>query len=270
MKTYLLAGAALATLAAAPAAARDNSGYFGIEAGAMWLNDFDIAVDGDELFTLEHKMGVDGDLIAGYDFGVVRAELELGYKWAEWNEIAVIDGDELLEGDADGHSRSYSMMGNVMADLGNDSTVNFYIGAGAGFAQLRTKTEPEDPTDFELKNTNFAWQIIAGVRGPVFRYFDVGVKYRYFNGGRIEDNLDGFDVRTDRWRSHSILASLIYNFNAPAAPPPPPMVAPPPPPPPPPPPATQTCPDGTVILATEVCPAPPPPPPPPPPAPERG
>ena len=43
-----------------------------------------------------------------------------------------------------------------------------------------------------------------------------------------------------------------------------------PPPPPPPPPATQTCPDGSVILATEACPAPPPPPPPPPPAPERG
>jgi hypothetical protein len=43
-----------------------------------------------------------------------------------------------------------------------------------------------------------------------------------------------------------------------------------PPPPPPPPPATQTCPDGTVILATATCPAPPPPPPPPPPAPERG
>jgi outer membrane receptor protein involved in Fe transport len=46
--------------------------------------------------------------------------------------------------------------------------------------------------------------------------------------------------------------------------------APPPPPPPPPPPATQTCPDGSVILATDACPAPPPPPPPPPPAPERG
>ena len=46
--------------------------------------------------------------------------------------------------------------------------------------------------------------------------------------------------------------------------------APPPPPPPPPPPATQTCPDGSVILATDTCPVPPPPPPPPPPAPERG
>ncbi|MGI8705260.1 MAG: TonB-dependent receptor [Sphingomicrobium sp.] len=53
-------------------------------------------------------------------------------------------------------------------------------------------------------------------------------------------------------------------------PPAPVYVAPPAPPPPPPAPATQTCPDGTVILATEMCPAPPPPPPPPPPAPERG
>jgi len=56
------------------------------------------------------------------------------------------------------------------------------------------------------------------------------------------------------------------------SPPAPPVVeVPPPPPPPPPPPApTQTCPDGTVILATATCPAPPPPPPPPAPAPERG
>ena len=59
-----------------------------------------------------------------------------------------------------------------------------------------------------------------------------------------------------------------YKFGGPrAAPLPPP---PPPPPPPPAPPATQTCADGSVVLATEVCPVPPPPPPPPPPAPERG
>ena len=43
-----------------------------------------------------------------------------------------------------------------------------------------------------------------------------------------------------------------------------------PPPPPPPPPATQTCADGSVILATDTCPLPPPPPPPPAPEPERG
>jgi iron complex outermembrane receptor protein len=62
-------------------------------------------------------------------------------------------------------------------------------------------------------------------------------------------------------------ATLRYKWTPRVAPPPPPPA---PPPPPPAPPATQTCPDGSVILATDACPAPPPPPPPPPPAPERG
>ncbi|HEY8591419.1 MAG TPA: TonB-dependent receptor [Sphingomicrobium sp.] len=64
------------------------------------------------------------------------------------------------------------------------------------------------------------------------------------------------------------VAGATYKFGAEA-----PLPPPPPPPPPPPvvaPPATQTCSDGTQILATDVCPVPPPPPPPPAPAPERG
>ena len=58
-----------------------------------------------------------------------------------------------------------------------------------------------------------------------------------------------------------------WKMAAVAAPPPPPAVLPPPPPPAP---ATQTCPDGSVVLATAACPAPPPPPPPPPAPVERG
>jgi hypothetical protein len=58
------------------------------------------------------------------------------------------------------------------------------------------------------------------------------------------------------WRFGGRVAEI-----APPPPPPPPEVAP----------ATQTCADGSVVLATDVCPAPPPPPPPPPEAmPERG
>jgi len=62
------------------------------------------------------------------------------------------------------------------------------------------------------------------------------------------------------------LAGFTYKFGAGEAAPPPP----PPPVPLPPPPATQTCPDGSVISATAVCPPPPPPPPPPPAPVERG
>jgi iron complex outermembrane receptor protein len=74
----------------------------------------------------------------------------------------------------------------------------------------------------------------------------------------------GFNIGTPR----TIGLTIRQAFLAAAAPPPEPYVAPPPPPPPPP--ATQTCPDGSVILATDACPVPPPPPPPPPPEPERG
>jgi iron complex outermembrane receptor protein len=63
------------------------------------------------------------------------------------------------------------------------------------------------------------------------------------------------------------LAGFTYKFAPPTPPPPPPVASLPPPPPAP---ATQTCSDGSVILASEACPAPPAPPPPPPPAPERG
>ena len=65
-------------------------------------------------------------------------------------------------------------------------------------------------------------------------------------------------------------AGVRFAFGGDRAPPPPPPPPPMPPPPPPPPAATQTCADGSVILATDACPAPPPPPPPPAPAPERG
>ena len=263
MKKLLLAGAALATTAT-PTYARDNSAYFGIEAGPMWAMDSDFEANGDDEFDVNHRLGVDGDLIAGYDFGLVRAELEGAYKWARHDEYE--DAGSGAEEDADGWSRAYSIMGNAMVDFGKNESFNFYVGAGAGIAFLRQRFSVEDDEDdFAIRDSNLAWQIIGGARAPVFTHFDIGLKYRYFNGGRINDDIEGDELRT-KFRSHSLLASLIYNFAAAAAPPPPP----PPPLPPPPPPATQTCPDGTVILATDACPAPPPPPPPPPPEPVRG
>ncbi|HEY0164110.1 MAG TPA: TonB-dependent receptor, partial [Sphingomicrobium sp.] len=74
----------------------------------------------------------------------------------------------------------------------------------------------------------------------------------------------GYNIGTPR----TIGLTLRQAFMAPRAV----AMAPPPPPPPPPPaaPATQTCADGSVILATDACPAAPPPPPPPAPEPERG
>ena len=267
MKSTLLCAAALAVIAT-PAAARDNSAYFGLEVGGLQVKDTDVELDDVELLSIDHKLGVDGDMILGYDFGMFRAEAELGYKRSEHSDYD-FDGDEF---DGEGRTSAYSGMLNAMIDVGQERDINFYAGAGAGYAQIiHVLTEDDDDGDgFKIKDRGFAWQLFAGVRKQLDRHFDVGLKYRYFDGGNVSDNVDGEDVSTD-YNSHSLLFSLIHNFNVEPtrlAPPPPPM--PPVPPPPPPPPATKVCPDGSVVLDTDPCPLPPPPPPPPPPLPERG
>jgi opacity protein-like surface antigen len=271
MKTYLLAATAMAAIAVAtPAAARDRSAYVGLEVGALFVTDIDgdtnALNEGVTDFQIDHKMGVDGDLIAGYDFGMFRAEAELGYKRGEHDEYSFNGGPAF---DADGRSSVYSWMINAMIDLGHDEGFQFYAGGGIGYAQVTNRLEDNGLGGFGLKirDRGFAWQGIAGVRYPASQYFDIGLKYRYFNAGHINDS-DGSAFAHSEFKSHSVLFSLIHNFNSPLPPPPPPVVVEPPPPPPPP--ATQTCADGTVILATDACPVPPPPPPPPPPEPERG
>ena len=280
MRKYLLAAAAAAAISS-PALARDGTPYVGVEAGVLFDGDTeqDLLVNYgqgtvayDDAFDIDFKPALDADLIAGYDFGMFRLEAELGYKRLRADKVTYSSGfaddfditDPNL--DIDGKGSILSLMANALLDFGDENGWSFYAGGGLGRARVRFDGD---------RDSAFAWQGIAGVRKAVSDTVDVGLKYRYFRTGRLNFN-DSFNTGdgiigfgTDgKFRSHSLLASLIFNF----APPPPPMViAPPPPPPPPPPPATQTCPDGSVILATDMCPAAPVYiPPPPPPAPERG
>ena len=333
MRKYLLAAVAL-TAITSPAAARDGSGYFGVEGGIMFPKDNDADVNADFTTTqtpatpagpagpadttfadalgFDYKRGIDLDVIAGYDFGMFRLEGELAWKRAKVDEFGV-DQDfitalntalnrpsaapdpgapgqpALVATDfdlGDERVRVLSGMINGLVDFGDEDGLSFYAGGGIGRARVKMLGD---------RDGAWAWQLIAGLRYAISPNMDLGLKYRYFRTGKLEffndtaEALAGNPNRVivgttpvdqttnvlltadaeQRFRSHSLLASLIFNFGAPEAPPPPP---PPPPPAPaaPPPPATQTCPDGSVILATDVCPVPPPPPPPPPPAPERG
>ncbi len=191
--------------------------------------------------------------------------------------------------DLDGSVKVRSIMANALLDFGNPEGLSFYAGAGLGRARVKL---------FGDSDNAWAGQAIAGVRYAVSPNVDVGLKYRYFRTGKVNisdgasalagnpnrttvagtvpvivDQTTNASLFTDfeqKFRSHSLLASLIFNFGRPAemivaAPPPPPApieVAP----------ATQTCADGSVIMATDICPAPAPyvPPAPPEAAPERG
>jgi opacity protein-like surface antigen len=219
MIRYLLAGAALAAFVT-PAQARDHSAYFGLEIGAMFPQNESVKTTNTntKLFDLKYKTGADGDMILGYDFGLIRAEIEASHKWAKHDSITLPSGGTA---GVTGHTSGFDGMGNVMLDLGKNDTINFFVGGGAGLAWLNQRTKVGQINVQVRDHGRFAWQAIAGVRAPVFRYFDVGLKYRYFDAGHFSDK----GLRSG-FRSHSILASLIYNFASEPPPPPPPPPAP--------------------------------------------
>ena len=282
-KFKLLTAAAL-LLVPGSAMARDGLPYFGIEGGVMKPKNIDLdyqlrtlsVADGIEL---EHKTGFDADLIVGYDFGLIRAEAELGWKRASIEDVAIMPAVFTTTGRPaiDGRTRVVSAMANLLLDFGSDDGLQFYGGGGAGLARTYVDariTGPGVPLNASIDgdDRSFAYQLIAGIRLPVSYNVDLGLKYRYFNtklgfgdanNGVAPETLDG------RFRSHSLLASLIFNLGSRPVEVVP-MVEAIAPPPPPPPPATQTCWDGSVILATDMCSAQPVAPPPPPPAPVRG
>ncbi|MBO9712971.1 OmpA family protein [Sphingomonas sp.] len=235
---------ALATTAlSTPALARDDAWYVGVEGGAMLVEDiqFDIGTT-PRAANIDHKAGWDVDASVGYDFGAFRAEAEVGYREASISSFSsglntpVLNSSGALSGAlpgtfnyAGGSSSALSFMVNGMLDFGDDDVLSGFVGGGAGIARVKENLELNTyGSTLDDSKSVFAWQAFAGVRAPLTSTIDVSLKYRFFNATGVD--LVDIAGRTwsGRFRSHSILGGLTFNFGAP---PPPPPVAPPPPPP---------------------------------------
>ncbi len=241
MRKYLLAGAA-ALIIATPAMARDNSGYVGIEGGVLFpkkqninaSTDFTDPLVTDVLDTrvasFKSKTGYDIDAIAGYDFGMFRLEGELGYKRAKLKSGSI-------------NSAFLTSLNTGSGDIFIDD--DFDLGGRTSVLSGMVN----GLLDFGDDN-GISGSIGAGIGRARVKQFGTG------SGGTV------FFDNSSKFSSHSLLASLIFNLGTAEvmAPPPPPPMAPAPEPMAP---QTQTCPDGSVILATSACALPPPPPPPP-------
>jgi opacity protein-like surface antigen len=284
MRKYVMAATVAAI--AVPAFAAANGPYVGIEGGVVFPKSTDLdvvlnnttatpptTVDYNSGLNVDYKTGWGVDAIAGYKFGLLRLEAEGGYQRASVKNVTAkanlltdattAAGAPVLSSDFGGNKMGVTtLMANALLDGDFGSGFGGYVGGGAGRAWASYSGD---------KDNAWAYQGIAGIRYAVSPNVDVGLKYRYLRTGNLgfDDsfavNGTTFDTSSKgKYVSNSLLASLVYSFNSPAAPAPIPAAAPAPPPPPPEAPATQTCPDGSVIPATSACPAPPSPPPPPP------
>lgn len=263
--TLALASTALAT----PALARDNAWYVGVEGGAMIVEDisFDIGTS-TAAGTVDHNYGWDVGGVIGYDLGGFRIEADVSYRRASVDgyRSTVTTPAYLASGTisnfpagnydyAGGSSSALSFMVNGLLDFGEDDGIQGFIGGGVGVSRVKADYALNTRGSFlDDSDTVFAWQVLAGLRQPISDNVDVTLKYRFFNADNVKlvdvtgRNFDG------RFRSHSILGGVTFNFGEPPAPPPPPppVEAPPPPaPPPPPPPPPPVCSPGPYIVFFE-------------------
>jgi OmpA-OmpF porin, OOP family len=265
MRKFAIGLALASTALASPALARDDQWYVGVDGGAMIVEDLDLDIGVvNSAATIDTDKGYDFGGVVGYDFGGFRLETEVSYREADTDRFTsgtaqITGGNSAALQPAGsyavaGDANALSFMVNGLLDFGDDDGLQGFVGGGAGVARIDVQTVLGGPSFLDDSDTGFAWQALAGVRAPLSDNWDVGLKYRFFNADNVGlvDRL-GRSVST-RFRSHSIMGSLIYNFGgAPEPvevappPPPPPYVAPPPPPPPPPPPQV-TCNSGPYIV----------------------
>ncbi|EIZ78299.1 OmpA/MotB domain-containing protein, partial [Novosphingobium sp. Rr 2-17] len=192
MRKLVLGLALASTAVATPAFARDKSWYLELDFGGTLTEDASVKYNDGTSDKLEFKKGFDGGGILGYDFGPFRLETEASYRQAKIKYSGGADASNL------------SFMVNGLLDFGPDDGLQGYVGGGAGVA--RVHADVIDDSD-----TGFAWQAIAGIRAPISSHVDVGLKYRFQNVDNVDLNYGTDSLRT-RWRSHSIMATLAYNF----------------------------------------------------------
>ncbi|MEJ5979670.1 outer membrane beta-barrel protein [Novosphingobium sp. PS1R-30] len=253
-----LIGLALAatTAIATPALAREKALYIELDGGIMFVDDFKFDLNGvndaarlnADRTDLGLKVdGYDFGGIVGYDLGAVRLEAEASYRRVRSGALTVAG---LGTSDTAGNSNALSFMGNALVDFGPDDGLQGYVGGGAGWARVSKDIRTVAGPVVDDSDGGFAWQAIAGVRAPLTRTIDVGIKYRFFNAANVDlVAANGDNLRT-RWRSHSLMGTLTFNLGgapdpvqeyvAPTPPPPPPPPAPVYEPAPPPPPAQVT------------------------------
>ncbi|MGZ8287166.1 MAG: OmpA family protein [Allosphingosinicella sp.] len=222
MRKLAIAMALSSTLLATPAFARDGAMYIGGEFGAMIVEDMDVDVGAvNNAITLNHEYGYDGGIFVGYDFGAFRLEAEAAYKKADLDDYQTtirlpLEGPLFAAGrEAGGSSSALSFMINGMLDFGDDDGISGFVGGGVGMARVKANNYRNfaNATPFlDGSDTKLAWQVFAGVRQAISDNIDVTVKYRFFNADKVD--LLAFDGRESqlRFRSHSLLGGLTFNF----------------------------------------------------------
>eukprot|EP01037_Dinobryon_pediforme_P005711 gene5711-5774_t len=196
---------------ATPAFARSGQWYVEGEAGPSILeSDTKTSGIGQDA-QVRYKVGGTFNVEAGYDFGMFRLEAETGYRTTINKRMTV----NAVDVNPTGRTHVWDAMLNGLVDFGPDDGLQGFVGAGAGVARVSQSISNANYL-LDGSTSKFAWQAIAGIRAPISKHVDVGLRYSYFNVNNV--NLPGGGAKwtgadiSGHYRQHSIMGTLTYNF----------------------------------------------------------
>jgi opacity protein-like surface antigen len=122
--------------------------------------------------------------VAHREWGISDDNVTVGWQYAGY--------DYSYSGALDGDFTSNSLMANAWYNIPTGGNFGFYVGGGAGIADVKADTHMEFSTYYdselpEISSTHFAWQLGAGVQMKTDSGFSYGIGYRYFNVDNVGD-----------------------------------------------------------------------------------
>lgn len=198
------------------ASAQTNGFYAGAEAGVNFVPSLKFNAISN-IWNQQQDPGYAILAQAGYGFGNVRLEGEVGWRQNGLNKFTDNYGGHSV----DGNINALSVMGNVYYDFVNDTKWTPYIGVGLGGVNVAADSikaagaNVANDDDFVL-----AYQGIAGVSYAVNEQLSLRGDYRFLRTEAATWKLDpAFNsgaFSSGRYESHSVLVGFIWKFNTPA------------------------------------------------------
>jgi OOP family OmpA-OmpF porin len=260
MKFKLLAGAALAAVFAASGASAQVGWYGAADLGYHWPEGIkgdssNLAANGIKYtwrFNQEDSWA--GFARLGYQVADHwRVELEAGYRPGNIDSVRGGTNQAIAGlcapgvtrtvaapncGSPSGKIEHWSVLGNVIYDIGPDWMINPFIGAGVGVAHVDLKTRGQlsnvtgvitapsgaNPSQQDIviddSDTVFAWQLLAGASWKATDRLKVDATYRFLSGsdGQFKSLGTGAiqpGTFQGKYRDSSVTVGLRYSFAAP-------------------------------------------------------
>ena len=216
-KTLLLAGVAGA-LFSLNANAMDLTPYVGARVLYTSIDakmKYSDATDS-EKYNIDDK-GIGAGLFVGsaikLPYGAIRAELEYNKKADTKKSYTTNIG---LPETFNAKLETQSFMLNAYYDIDTGSKITPYIGGGIGYAKLKLNDQYwQDVYAKNIKDTNFAWQIGAGVAYAVTDNISIDAGYRYIDFGDLSDSGDdGYGGESEKIdvSANEFYLGVRYNF----------------------------------------------------------